>query len=70
MLHRFCGLRRREAMLAATPAGANDMALISGDLGVHSQDLNVLQIIRMIVVVSVFPQIVRLVVSLLEGPRP
>ena len=70
LLHRFCGIRRREAMLAATPAGANDMALISGDLGVHSQDLNVLQIIRMIVVVSVFPQIVRLVVSLLEGPRP
>ena len=26
LLHRFCGIRRREAMLAATPAGANDMA--------------------------------------------
>ena len=65
MLHRFCGMTRREAMLVATPAGATDMALISGDLGISSLDLNVLQIIRMITVVSVFPQIIRLTVMLI-----
>lgn len=62
MLHRFCGMTRREAMLVSTPAGATDMALISGDLGISSLDLNVLQIIRMITVVTIFPQIIRLVV--------
>ncbi len=65
MLHRFCGMPRREAMLVATPAGATDMALISGDLGISSLDLNVLQIIRMITVVSIFPQIIRLTVILI-----
>lgn len=64
LLCRFCGMPRREAMLVATPAGASDMALISGDMGISNQDLNVLQIIRMIVVVSVFPQIIRLIVML------
>lgn len=65
LLHKFCGLSRRVAMLAATPAGANDMALISGDMGISAPDLNVLQIIRMITVVSVFPQIIHLIVSFL-----
>ena len=66
LLHKFCGLSRRVAMLAATPAGANDMALISGDMGISAPDLNVLQIIRMITVVSVFPQIIHLIVPLLS----
>lgn len=66
LLHKFCGLTRRVAMLAATPAGANDMALISGDMGISAPDLNVLQIIRMITVVSVFPQIIHLIVPLLS----
>lgn len=64
MLHRFCGMTRREAMLVSTPAGATDMALISGDLGISSLDLNVLQIIRMITVVTIFPQIIHLAVML------
>lgn len=54
----------KEAMLVATPAGATDMALISSDLGVESADLIVLQVIRLLVVVSVFPQIISLVVKL------
>lgn len=65
LLHRICGMTRREAMLVATPAGASDMALISGDMGISNPDLNVLQIIRMITVVSVFPQIIHLMVSFL-----
>ena len=65
LLHRFCGMARREAMLAATPAGASDMALISGDMGISNPDLNVLQIIRMVTVVLVFPQIIYFIVSLL-----
>jgi hypothetical protein len=63
LMHRLFGLGRREAMLAATPAGATDMALISSDLGISSSTLIELQVIRMIVVISLFPQIIRIVVA-------
>lgn len=55
-----------EAMLSATPAGAADMALISADMGIQSADVIVLQIIRMVTVVSIFPQIIRVIVSLIN----
>ena len=42
------------------------MALISADIGIESADLIVLQIIRMITVVSIFPQLIRLIVSIAE----
>lgn len=61
LLRRLFGLERKEAMLAATPAGASDMALISADIGVQSTDLVVLQVFRMVLVISIFPQIIRLV---------
>ena len=63
VMHKLFGLGRREAMLAATPAGATDMVLISSDLGVSSSTLVELQIIRLIVVVSLFPQVIRLIVA-------
>ena len=46
---------RREALLAATPAGASDMALIAADLGIHDVRLVLLQVMRMIVVITLFP---------------
>lgn len=58
LLHRLFAFPLKTAMLAATPAGASDMALISADLGVESKELIALQVIRMVVVVSVFPQII------------
>lgn len=66
IISRPCGMRRRESMLAATPAGASDMALISADLGGQSPDLIVLQVVRMLVVISVFPQIIHLLVRFLS----
>ncbi len=64
VLHRHFGINLIIAMLAATPAGASDMMLISSDLGVQSADLIILQIIRLVVVISVFPQIIRLIILL------
>ena len=55
---------RTEGLLAATPAGASDMALISADLGVSSAKLCVLQVLRLVVVVLVFPSILSFVVHL------
>jgi len=64
VLSKHFGMSLKEGMLVATPAGASDMALISSDLGVQSNDLIALQIIRMVVVISVFPQIINLIVKL------
>lgn len=66
ILSKHFGMSLKEAMLVATPAGASDMALISSDLGVQSTDLIVLQIIRLVVVVSLFPQIINLIVTLIN----
>ena len=55
---------RAEGMLAATPAGASDMALISADIGVQNPKLIVLQVMRLIIVVLFFPTILSFVVSL------
>ncbi len=55
-LTRFFGMGKAEGMLAATAAGASDMALISADLGVQSTDLVSLQIMRWVVVTALFPQ--------------
>jgi len=64
-LRRFCGMSRKEAMLASTPAGATDMALISIDMGVQSTDLVVLQVLRLIVVTSLFPQVIHLILLMI-----
>lgn len=63
-LHKLFGYSLKTAMLIATPAGASDMALISADLGVGNKAVIELQIIRMVVVISVFPQIIALIVWL------
>ena len=67
LLPRVTHLNRAEAMLIATPAGASDMALISSDLGVDNPDVTFLQVLRMIIVVTVFPHIVNLVLHLVGG---
>ena len=54
----------KDAMLACTPAGASDMALIASDIGVDSADIIVIQVIRMVVVISIFPQIIWFIVRL------
>ena len=57
LLQKLGIFQRREALLAATPAGAADMALISADLGVYNVKLILLQVMRLIAVISIFPSI-------------
>lgn len=64
LIHRNTEMAIDESMLAATPAGASDMALISADIGIESADVVVLQVIRMLIVISVFPQVIRFIVYL------
>jgi len=63
-IHNKFGMTLKESMLAATPAGASDMALIASDLGIEGTDVVVLQIIRMLFVVLIFPQVINLIVLL------
>lgn len=64
LLTRAGCFNRAEGMLAATPAGASDMALISADLGVENAKLIVLQVMRLITVVLFFPTILSFVAGL------
>ena len=59
-------LSRAEAMLASTPAGASDMALISADLGITSPDVSVLHVMRLITVVFFFPHAITLAIHILS----
>lgn len=61
-----CGVTRREGMLMVTPAGASDMALISSDIGVNSPNLIVLQVLRMVTAIGVFPNLDLFLVHLIE----
>lgn len=65
ILHKKFKIPINESMLAATPAGASDIVLISAEMGIESADVIVLQIIRMVSAVSIFPQIIRLIVSVI-----
>lgn len=67
LLPRLTHLTRVEAMLISTPAGASDMALISSDMGVDNPEVSFIQILRMILVVTVFPHIINLTVWLAGG---
>lgn len=55
-----------DAMLGSIPAGASDIVLILDDLNIQNTDIVVLQILRLITVTSLFPQI-NAVVAILLG---
>ena len=64
LLSRYSGLTVAEGMLAATPAGASDMALISADIGISSPEVIILQIGRMLSAIMIFPNIIHFCVNL------
>ncbi|WP_353852685.1 AbrB family transcriptional regulator [Dehalobacter restrictus] len=67
ILSKTCGFTRKEAMLITTPAGASDMALISSDMGVENTDVIILQILRAVIVMTFFPQIINLILYFVGG---
>ena len=60
-LRHFKCFHLRESLLAATPAGASDMALISADLGISNIKLILIHIMRVIAAVSLFPSLLKLI---------
>lgn len=67
IIRKTCGFTRKESMLITTPAGASDMALISADMGVDNTDVIIMQVLRAVIVMTFFPQIINLIVYLAEG---
>lgn len=64
VISRVFRMNFRESMLCLSPAGATEMALIAADLGVHSANLVVLQMCRLLSVMTFFPQIFTLIIRL------
>lgn len=52
------------AMFCCTPAGASDMALIASDLGANTPNIALLQIIRLITVIVLFPSVIKFITSI------
>lgn len=64
ILHKKFGFDLQEGMLATSPAGATDMALISQDMGIQSPRLVVIHVVRLISVIAFFPAIIQVVLNL------
>lgn len=57
VLKHFRFFTDRESMLAVTPAGASDMALIAADLNVENVSVILVQVLRMVIVLTLFPSL-------------
>lgn len=58
---------KTEGLLIATPAGASDMALIMDDLGIANAQVVLIQVVRLMVVLAVFPQVINIVLYFAGG---
>lgn len=65
LLHRIYQFPLSQAILSSSPAGASDMALIASDIGVSGSDVAVIQIFRLLGAVTIFPQLINLLVKLI-----
>jgi membrane AbrB-like protein len=66
-LEKTCGFSRAESMLITIPAGASDMALIAADMGIVNADISLLQVTRLLLVMTFFPQIINLILYCFPG---
>lgn len=64
LIRKTCGFTRKESMLITTPAGASDMALISTDIGVENTDVIIMQVLRAVIVMTFFPQLINFIVHI------
>ena len=62
--HRLFGYTLEEGLFIATPAGASDIALVMDDLGMRNANVTIMQILRLICVLALFPQMVNIVLLL------
>lgn len=63
MRHLF-GFTKTEGRLIAVPAGAADIALVLEDLGIRNTNVVLVQIVRLIAVLALFPQVINVILWL------
>ncbi len=63
LLHKLMKIDLLPALFCSAPAGASDMALIAGDLGAEGPEVAVLQIIRLLGVIAIFPTVFKVLLS-------
>lgn len=62
-LHKITKMDLVTTLFCSAPAGASDMALIASDVGADGPNVAILQIIRMLGVISFFPTIIKLIIA-------
>lgn len=62
LIHSWFRMSLQQAMLSSSPAGASDMALIASDIGIPGADVAIIQVLRLVGVVAIFPQLIYLLV--------
>ena len=67
IINKTCGFNRKESMLATTPAGVSDIALNSAEIGVANTDIIIMQVMRALIAVALFPQIINALLLILEN---
>lgn len=63
LIHSRFKMSLQQAMLSSSPAGASDMALIASDLGIAGADVAIIQVLRLVGAVSIFPQLIFILVK-------
>lgn len=66
LIHSRFRMSLQQAMLSSSPAGASDMALIASDLGISGPDVAIIQVLRLVGAVSIFPQLIYLLVRMVS----
>jgi len=51
-------LSPKASLLASMPAGASDVALIAADMNMNIPELAVMQLVRLITAIALFPQLI------------
>jgi len=66
VVHKVTGLDMFTALLASTPGGLSEMALLADDVGADAPKVALLHMARLITVIVVFPSVLALVLMLLS----
>jgi len=62
-MHKLTGLPLATCMLASTPGGIQEMALLADDLGADTTKVSIMQTARLMCVISFFPTMINFVMS-------
>lgn len=66
LIHLLQPMTLKSGFMSAIPAGASDIALIAADLNLNNPDIPIIQVLRLIMVTSLFPQVLLVALSFFQ----